>query len=328
MKKNFYKDKNVLVTGGLGFIGSTLSKKLAELGASVTIIDSLLPDTGGNLFNIDGYESKIKINISDVRDQYSTNVLVQNQDIIFNLAGVLSHVDSMKNPFNDLEINCTSQLSLLESCRNFNPDVKIVFAGTRNQYGRAKYLPVDENHPMEPTDVNGINCIAGEWYHILYYRVYGLKSCSIRLSNTYGPRHQMKHPRQGVLNWFIRQIIDGERIKLFGGGDQIRDCIFVDDVVDAFLKLGASDDVWGETYNIGSNPVSLKEFISTAIKIWGKGEFEEVSFPKDRKAIEIGDFIADWKKINRTVGWKPKNNLESGLKKTFEYYEKNKNKYW
>lgn len=328
MKMTFYKNKNVLVTGGLGFIGSTLSRKLSDLGANVTIVDSLLPDTGGNLFNINSYETKLKVNISDVRDQYSTNVLVQNQDIIFNLAGVLSHVDSMTNPFNDLEINCSSQLSLLESCKKFNPKVKIIYAGTRNQYGKAKYLPVDESHPMEPTDVNGINCIAGEWYHTLYYRVHGIKTCSLRLSNTYGPRHQMKHPRQGVLNWFVRQIMDGEKIKLFGGGDQIRDCIYVDDVVEAFLLLGVNENVWGEAYNLGSNPVSLKEFITTAVSVWGKGDFEDVTFPKDRKAIEVGDFIADWSKINKATGWKPKYNLNTGIKATFEYYEKNKQHYW
>lgn len=326
--QNFYKNKRILVTGGLGFIGSTLSRQLVDLDARVTIVDSLLPDSGGNLFNISGYESKLTINISDVRDRHSTDVLVRDKDIIFNLAGVLSHVDSMKNPFTDLDINCMSQLSLLESCRNYNPGVKIIYSGTRNQYGRAKYLPVDENHSMEPVDVNGINCIAGEWYHILYYRVYGIKSCSLRLSNTYGPRHQMRHPRQGVLNWFVRQLVDEEKIKLYGGGDQIRDCIYVDDVVNALLLVGTSDKVWGEAYNLGSNPISLKEFISIAIKIWGKGNFEEVVFPKDRKVIEIGDYIADWKKINKAVGWKPKDNLESGLKKTFSYYEKNKSHYW
>jgi UDP-glucose 4-epimerase len=328
MKHDYYYEKNVLVTGGLGFIGSTLSRTLVDRGANVTIVDSLIPDTGGNIFNVLGYENKLKINISDVRDQHSTDILVKKQHVIFNLAGVLSHVDSMSNPFNDLEINCSSQLSLLESCKKNNPDVRIVYAGTRNQYGKAKYLPVDENHPMEPTDVNGINCIAGEWYHILYYRVHKIKSCSLRLSNTYGPRHQMKHPRQGVLNWFIRQIMDGEEIVLFGGGNQIRDCIYVDDVVKAFLLLGSSESVWGESFNLGSNPVSLKDYISAAIKIWGSGTFKEATFPHDRKAIEVGDFIANWNKIKRVTGWKPDYNLDQGLKETFSYYEKNKQNYW
>jgi nucleoside-diphosphate-sugar epimerase len=328
MIDNFYQNKKVLVTGGLGFIGSTLSRQLVDLGAKVTIVDSLLPDTGGNMFNIAGCEEKLTVNISDVRDQYSTNVLVRNQDLIFNLAGVLSHIDSMENPFNDLEINCTSQLSLLESCLKFNPDAKVIYAGTRNQYGKAKYLPVDENHPMEPIDVNGINCIAAEWYHTLYYRVHGLKTCSLRLSNTYGPRHQMKHSRQGVLNWFVRQIMDGEDVKLYGGGKQVRDCLYVDDVVKAFLMLGASDRVWGEAYNLGAHPASLEEFVGAAIEAWGGGTFKEVAFPKARKAIEVGDFIADWTKINQAVGWKPKYNLKTGLAKTFKYYQKYRQHYW
>lgn len=325
---NFYKDKNVLVTGGLGFIGSTLSIRLVELGANVTIVDSLIPEYGGNLFNIEPVKDKVKINISDVRDRYSTDHLVKNQEIMFNLAGTLSHVDSMSDPFTDLEINCVSQLSLLEACRKNNPTIKIVYTGTRNQYGKAQYLPVDERHPLEPTDVNGINCNAGEYYHLLYNNVYGIKSCSLRLSNTYGSRHQMKHPRQGVLNWFIRQIIDGQKIELYGTGSQIRDIHHVDDVVSALLLTGASDKVWGEVYNIGGTPMSLVDFVSKAIEIYGKGNYKVIPFPDDRKSIEIGDYIADFFKIYRALGWEPKVSIDEGLKSTFEYYKKNKKFYW
>lgn len=325
---NFYKGKNVLVTGGLGFIGSTLSIKLAELGAKVTIVDSLIPEYGGNLFNIEPVKDIVKINISDVRDRYSTNHLVKGQDIMFNLAGTLSHVDSMTDPFTDLEINCVSQLSLLEACRKNNPTIKIVYSGTRNQYGKAQYLPVDERHPLEPTDVNGINCNAGEYYHLLYNNVYGIKACSLRLSNTYGPRHQMKHSRQGVLNWFIRQIIDGQKIELYGTGNQIRDIHYVDDVVNALLLAGASDKVWGEVYNIGGTSMSLVDFVSKSIEIYGKGSYKVVPFPEGRKSIEIGDYIADFFKIYRTLGWEPKVSIEDGLKSTFEYYKKNKKLYW
>lgn len=332
MKKNkladFYKSKDILITGGLGFIGSTLAIKLVKYGAKVTVIDSLIPEYGGNLFNIHGYEDKIKVNISDVRDKYSVNYLVQGKDILFNLAGTLSHVDSMKDPYTDLEINIVSQVSILEACRNFNPKIKIVYAGTRNQYGKAKYLPVDEKHPQEPTDVNGINCIAGEYYHILYNNVYGIKVCSLRLTNTFGPRHQMKHSRQGVLNWFLRQIIDGEEIQLFGTGEQIRDTNYVNDVVEAFLLVGASEKVWGEVFNLGGIPVSLKEFVSQAIKLNKKGKFSIVEFPEERKKIEIGDYVADYSKISKLLGWEPKTKLSSGLLKTLNYYKTYRKYYW
>jgi len=327
-KRDFYKDKNVLITGGLGFIGSTLAIELVKFGSKVTIIDSLVPGYGGNLFNIQNIEDKVKVNVSDVRDRYSMNYLVQNQDILFNLAGTLSHVDSMADPYTDLEINVTSQVSILEACRNFNPKIKIIYAGTRNQYGKAKYLPVDEKHPQEPTDVNGINCIAGESYHLLYNEIYGIKACSLRLTNTFGPRHQMKHPRQGVLNWFLRQIIDGQEIKLFGTGEQIRDINYIDDVVEAFLLCGASDKVWGEVYNLGGIPVSLKEFVSQAIKVNKKGKFRTVEFPEERKKIEIGDYVADYSKITKVIGWKPRTKLADGIKKTLEYYKKYKKYYW
>jgi len=325
---NYYKGKRVLVTGGLGFIGSTLAVELVNLGAEVTIIDSLVPDYGGNMFNINPIKGKVKVNISDVRDRYSMNYLVQEKDIMFNLAGTLSHVDSMTDPYTDLDINVTSQVSILEACRKNNPRIKIVFAGTRNQYGKAQYLPVDEKHPLEPTDVNGINCNAGEYYHILYHKVYGIKSCSLRLSNTYGPRHQMKHPRQGVLNWFLRQIMDGQRIELHGTGEQIRDAHYVDDVVEAFLLAGLSNKVWGHVFNTGATPVSLKDFVETAIKVYGKGSYKIVPFPPDRKTIEIGDYIADYSKITKFIGWKPNYNLEKGLKLTFSFYKKYKKFYW
>lgn len=325
---NDYKNKKTIITGGLGFLGSSLARKLVGLGAKVTIIDSLIPGCGGNLHNIAGIEKKVKVNISDVRDKYSMNYLVRNQEIMFNLAGTLSHVDSMTDPFSDLEINCVSQLSILEACRHNNPQIKIIWAGTRNQYGRAQYSPVDENHPQIPTDVNGINNIAGEQYHLLYYHVYGIKTVSLRLTNCYGPRHQMRHSRQGVLNWFIRQIIDGEEIKLMGSGNQIRDVNYVDDVSDAFLIIGLSDNVWGEAYNLGGNPITLEDFVKRAINVYGKGSYSYIPFTNDRKKIEIGNYIANWRKIKKQVGWKPKVTLEKGLEETFNYYRIHKNHYW
>jgi len=325
---SFFEEKNVLITGGLGFIGSTLAYKLVEFGVKLTIVDSLIPEYGGNLFNIHGIEGKVKVNISDVRDSSSIDYLIQGQDYIFNLAGTLSHIDSMKDPFTDLEINCIAQLSILEGCRKYNPEVKIIFAGTRGQYGKPDYLPVDEKHLMHPTDVNGINNIAGEWYHILYNNVYGIKACSLRLTNTYGPRHQMKHHRQGIINWFIRQIMDGTKLKIFGDGKQIRDTDYVDDVIEALLLAMASEKTNGEVYNLGGFPISLEEIVEKMIKTYGEGEYELVPFPSESKEIEIGDYVADYSKFKRIVGWEPKIDVDEGLTRTFEYYKKYKQYYW
>jgi UDP-glucose 4-epimerase len=323
-----YEGRRVLITGGLGFIGSNLARRLVEFGARVTLVDSLIPQYGGNPFNIRGIEDRVTVNISDVRDQYSMNYLVQGQDIMFNLAGTLSHIDSMEDPFTDLEINCRSQLSILESCRKHNRDIKIVFAGTRGQYGRAQYLPVDEQHPMQPTDVNGINNMAGEWYHILYYRVYGIRATSLRLTNTYGPRHQMRHSRQGIINWFIRLAIEGRTINLYGDGAQVRDTNYVDDVVDAFLLAGASDAADGEVFNLGGEPVSLADLVERIVRIAGTGERCFVPFPEDAKRIEIGDYIADWRKIARVLGWRPRVSLDEGLERTIAYYRTYREHYW
>jgi len=319
---------NILITGGLGFIGSTLAIAEVKRGNKVTVVDALLPDYGGNKFNIKQIEKEIEIETGDVRNTKLMEKLVKKKDIVYSLAGTLSHVDSMTDPFTDLEINCVSQLTLLEACRKYNPESKILFAGTRNQYGRAKYLPVDENHPMEPVDVNGINNIAAEWYYRLYHNAHGLRTCSLRLTNVYGPRHQMKHPRQGVLNWFIRQLIDGKTVELFGDGSQIRDINFVSDVVSAFMSAADSSKSIGEVFNLGGDAVSLESFVKSAIKVFGKGDFRTIPFPAERKSIEVGDYIADRSKIKAKLGWEPKVSLESGLKKTFDYYLKYKKYYW
>lgn len=325
---NFYKSKKILITGGLGFIGSNLAIALVEGGAKVTIVDSLIPQYGGNLFNVSGIKDKVKIDFSDIRDGDSINRLVAGQEVIFNLAGTLSHIDSMTDPMTDLEINCRAQLSLLESVRKHNPQVRIVFAGTRNQYGKAQFLPVTEDHPQEPTDINGINNIAGEKYHLMYCRVYGIKSVSLRMTNTYGPRHQMKHPRQGVLNWFIRQLADGEKITLYGSGEQIRDVNYVSDIVEALLLTAAGDQGWGEAYNLGGDPISLTDFVRMVININGAGSFEVKPFPDAREKIEIGDYIADWHKMEKRYNWSPKVTLAQGIKKTIEFYKEYKKHYW
>ena len=326
--ESYFKDKKILITGGLGFIGSTLAHRLVKMGADIYLIDSLIPEYGGNNFNIDGIEDKVKVNIADVRDKHSMDYLVKGKDVIFNLAGTLSHIDSMKDPFTDLEINCRSQLSILESCRKNNKDVKIVFAGTRGQYGKANYLPVDEKHLMHPTDVNGINNVAGESYHILYNNIYGIKAVSLRLTNTYGPRHQMKHHKQGIINWFIRQLIDGKTIKLYGDGKQIRDINYVDDVIEALLLVACSEKTNGEVFNLGGIPKSLVDLVKVMISVYGKGDYELIPFKEDLKRIEVGDYVANYEKIKTTVKWQPKTSLEEGLRLTFDYYEKYKKHYW
>lgn len=328
IESDIFRNKNVLVTGGLGFIGSSLSIELVSLGANVTIIDSLIPEYGGNLYNIEPVKEKVTVNISDVRDSSSINYLVKNKDYLFNLAGTLSHIDSMKDPFTDLEINCTSQLKILEACRMNNKDIKIVFAGTRGAYGKTVSLPVNEEHPVRPCDVNGINNVAGESYHLLYNDVYGIRACSLRLSNTYGPRHQMKHPRQGVLNWFIRQIVDDREIKLYGSGNQVRDANYVDDVVQAFLHVVAIEETNGKVYNLGGEHSSLKEFAEILIEVNGGGKCSLVEFPDKLKSIEIGDYIADYSRFTNVTGWKPEIKLKEGIERTLSYYKANKRYYW
>jgi UDP-glucose 4-epimerase len=327
--ESVYRGKNVLITGGLGFIGSNLAISLAGLGAKIVIVDSLIEDYGGNLFNIEPVKNAVRVNISDVRDEPGMLYLVKGMDFIFNLAGQVSHIDSMLNPYVDLDINCRSQLTILEACRKNNKDVKIVFAGTRQQYGKPDYLPVDEKHPIHPTDVNGINKMAGEWYHILYNNVYGIRAVSLRLTNTYGPRQLLKHNRQGFFGWFVRQIIDGEEIKIFGDGSQVRDFSYVADTVAAFLIAGADNDAFGNIYNLGgAERFSLKSLVELMIKIYGSGSYSIVPFPEDRKKIDIGDFYASFEKIKEELGWSPKTNLEEGIKETFKYYKQFKKYYW
>ena len=326
--ENYFKNKKILITGGLGFIGSTLAHRLAKIEADIYLIDSLIPEYGGNNFNVDGIEDKVKVNIADVRDKHSMDYLVKGKDIIFNLAGTLSHIDSMNDPFTDLEINCRSQLSILESCRKNNRDVKIIFAGTRGQYGKADYLPVDEKHLMHPTDVNGINNIAGESYHILYNNIYGIRAVSLRLTNTYGPRHQMRHHKQGIINWFIRQLIEEQTVTLYGDGKQIRDINYVEDVVEALLLVACNEKANGEVFNLGGIPKNLIDLVETMIDGYGKGNYELIPFKDDLKKIEIGDYIANYEKIKNTVGWQPKVSLEEGLRSSFDYYEKYRNHYW
>jgi UDP-glucose 4-epimerase len=317
----FYRDRRVLVTGGLGFIGSNLARRLVESDARVLIVDSLIPGSGGNPFNISGIEDRVRVNIADVRQQSSMNQLVRDQDVIFNLAGQVSHIDSMRDPYTDLEINCRSQLSLLEACRRHNPAVKVVFAGTRQVYGRPASLPVSESHLVRPTDVNGINKAAGEYYHLVYNNVFGVRACSLRLTNVYGPRQLIEHNRQGFIGWFIRQVVEDGEIEIYGDGRQVRDLVYVDDAVDAFLRAGASDAANGAVFNVGgAQPISHVDLVRLLIRIAGRGRYRFVAWPADKRAIDIGDFYADWSLIERTFGWRPATPLDDGLARTIAFY--------
>ena len=317
------------MTGGIGFIGSNLAKALVPLGADVLLVDSLIPDYGGNLFNIADIKSRVTVNIADVRDENGMRYLVRDQDFLFNLAGQVSHIDSMVDPMTDLEINCRSQLSILEACRHENPSVRIVYASTRQIYGKPVELPVTEDHPIRPTDVNGINKTSGEMYHKIYGDVYGLRTTSLRLTNTYGPRQLMKHNRQGFAGWFIRSVVLGEEILLYGDGEQKRDFNYVDDVVDAFLVAAAKPEAEGETFNLGATPpTSLRAFVELLYEVSGKAPtYKLVPFPEERRRIDIGDFYADYSKIERALGWSPKTSLANGVAKTIEFYREHIERY-
>ena len=319
--REFYRNRRVMITGGLGFIGSNLAHHLVAAGADVLIVDALIPDYGGNRFNIDGIEDAVHVNYVDVRDERVMDVLVRDREVIFNLAGQVSHIDSMRDPHTDLEINCRAQLSMLEACRKFNPATKVVFAGTRQVYGRPDYLPVDERHLVRPTDVNGVNKAAGEQYHLLYNNVFGVRACSLRLTNVYGPRQLIKHNRQGFIGWFIRQAIEDREIQIYGDGSQQRDFVFVDDAADAFLRAGASNESNGEVFNVGgAQPISHRDLVSLLIDIAGTGSVSFVEWPAEKKRIDIGSFYTDSTKVSETLGWRPETRLADGLRKTIAFY--------
>jgi UDP-glucose 4-epimerase len=319
----------VLITGGLGFIGSNLARKLVEAGADVTLIDSLIEEYGGNLYNIADIRDEVHVNISDVRDEHSLRYLVREQDFLFNLAGQTSHLDSMRDPYTDLEINCRSQLSILEACRNRNPEARIVFASTRQIYGRPEQLPVDERHPISPVDINGINKTAGEWYHLLYGDVYGLRVSVLRLTNTYGPRMRVKDARQTFLGYWLKLLVTGQPIQVFGDGEQRRDFTYVDDAVSALLLAALRDEATGRVYNLGGEEyTSLKELAELLVELNGGGKFKLVPFPEDRKLIDIGDIYAHFGKIRGELGWKPLVPLRRGLEQTLAFYRAEGAHYW
>ncbi|MBA4416987.1 MAG: NAD-dependent epimerase [Syntrophus sp. (in: bacteria)] len=318
-----FSGSNVLITGGLGFIGSSLARRLVKLGARVTLVDSLIPEYGGNLFNIDDVKDSVQVNITDVRDPHAMSYLIKGQDYLFNLAGQTSHIDSMNDPFTDLNINSAAQLSILEACRLHNLNIKIVFASTRQLYGKPEYLPVDENHTIKPVDVNGINKLSGEWYHLLYNSVYGIRTTVLRLTNTIGPRMRVKDARQTFVGVWIRLLTEGKPFEVWGG-EQLRDFTYADDAIDAFIMAAVDNKADGRVFNLGGDRViSLKDLADLLVKVNGGGDYVIQTFPEDRKRIDIGDFYADYSLIRSVLGWQPKVPLDKGLAETIEYYRKN-----
>ena len=324
----FYRGRRVLVTGGLGFIGSNLARHLVDLEADVLLVDSLLPDYGGNLFNISGLEDRLRVNIADVRQSTTMNYLVRGRDVIFNLAGQVSHIDSMRDPHTDLEINCRGQLTILEACRLHNPRTKVVYAGTRQVYGRPDRLPVDETHLVRPTDINGINKAAGEHYHLVYNNVFDVRACSLRLTNVYGPRQLIRNNRQGFIGWFIRLALEGKEIQIYGDGSQVRDFVHVDDVANAFLRAGASDACNGDVFNVGGRePIAHRDLVKLLIEQSGRGSVRFIEWPDDKRRIDIGSFYSDSSKFSKTTGWQAAVTLKEGLQQTLAYYRAHLDKY-
>ena len=324
-----YEGKRVVITGGLGFIGSNLARSLVEAGADVNLVDSLIPAYGGNLANISDLDQAVTVNECDVRDRYAMKQLLRASDFVFNLAGQTSHIDSMTDPQTDLAINTGAQISILESCCEVAPDCKIVFASTRQIYGRPQYLPVDEKHPINPVDANGINKWAGESYHRLYADVYGLNTTVLRLTNTYGPGMRVKDARQTFLGIWIRRALEGKPFLVFGDGNQLRDFNFVDDVVDALLRAGSQERATGKIYNLGGEEVvSLNELANLLTAIVPESSFVLQPFPQDRASIDIGDYHGSISAIKEDLCWEPKVPLREGLRKTVDYYREYREFYW
>jgi nucleoside-diphosphate-sugar epimerase len=326
---NKINDKEILITGGLGMIGSTIALKMVSLGAKVTIMDSCVEPYGANMFNIRKIRDQVQLNISDIRDKDSIKVLVKNKDIIFNLAGQVSHNDSMQNPFLDADINYIGHLNVLEALCRFNREAIIIHAGSRLQFGHNQYLPVDEKHPLRPRTPYALNKTAAENSYLFYHDIHEIRSVLFRIANPYGPRSQMKHSKYSMINWFIRQAMEGNKIKIFGDGRQLRDYIFVDDLADAFISASLHPECYGEIFNIGSGiGKSFLEMVETIVSVVDSGTYEHVPWPSDYMNVETGDYITDINKLIKTTGWKPITDLKAGIKKTYEFYLKYRQYYW
>jgi UDP-glucose 4-epimerase len=317
----------VAVTGGVGLIGSALARRLVGLGADVLLIDSMIPEGGANLANVAAVRDRVRLNIADIRDGQAMRHLLAGQDFLFDLAAQTSHLDSMNAPFDDHAINATAQLQLLETCRAVAPGIVIVHAGTRQIYGRPRYIPVDEAHPINPTDVNGVNKMAGESFHLMFHSAYGVNTRSLRLTNVYGPGMRIKDARQNFLGIWLRRTVEGDPFEVWGG-EQRRDMVFVDDAVEAFLAAAVTPATQGRALNVGGDaPYSLTEIAAAMIAANGGGRYESKEFPPERKRIDIGDFVTDDRQFRALADWVPRVALAEGLKRSLDYYRQHLDAY-
>ena len=326
---DYFAGKRALILGGLGFIGSNLAIELVRRGAEVTLVDAMIPGYGGNLFNIEPIKDQVTINFSDIRDQNTINYLVRDQDFVFHLARQVDHVLSLSDPFPDIDINIRGTAVVMEACKHHNPDAKVIFTGTRGQYGEAVSLPVDENAPTNPKGLHEISSLTAEKIIHMYYNVHHIRSVLLRITNVYGARAQMQHPRYGVVNWFVRTVIDDGTIKVFGDGSILRDFLSIDDCIDAILQCASVDATWGEIFNVATGkPVNFVDLADTLVQVANSGRWEFAPFSPERAAQEPGDFFADINKIKQIVGWEPTTCLDDGLRQTVEYFRKYKQHYW
>lgn len=326
--KNTFKNKSVLVTGGLGFIGSNLVRQLLEQGAKVTVLDNLNPKYGGNPYNLFTVKDKVVLHIEDILNQDLLANLLPEQDFVFHLASQTSHMDSMTEPLNDLDINARATLQLLELCRKLNPKLRLVITSTRQIYGKAQYLPVDEKHPLNPVDINGIHKLAAEQYAEMYYKHHGIQSSLLRLTNVYGPGLRIKDARQMFIGVWIRLILENKPFEIWGG-DQLRDLAYVSDVCNALLLAATEETAIGQIFNVGSGSpeISLVDLAKTLVKVAGQGTYIIKEYPPDRKGIEIGNIYLNDEKLRQMTGWCPLVTLEEGLKHTLDYYRKHLTEY-
>lgn len=326
---NVYSGKSVLITGGLGFIGSNLAIRLVELGARVTILDVLWPDHGGNYFNIEPVRHKTDVNICDIRDENALRTLVNDKDFVFHLAGQCSHVLGQADPYPDIDINIHGTAVLMEAVKKYSPDAVTIYTSTRGVYGSVDHLPVDEKTHPDPKGLYELSNLTAEKLIKFYGDIHGMKVVNLRLSNIYGERSQMLHAKFGVVNWFIRIALENGIINVFGDGKILRDFLYVDECVDAILKVAMTEKAYGETFNIGNEQhCDFLELVSTIIDVTGSGRWEFTPFTKERAVQEPGDFYPDIRKIKECTGWQPTVSLRAGIAKTVDFYRQNKTHYW
>ena len=324
-----FRDREVLITGGLGFIGSNLAIALVELGARVTVLDAMRDDHGGNIFNVEPIRDRVAINFSDVRDDGSLQYLVRGKDYIFHLAGQNDHVLSLTNPFPDIDINIKGSAMLLETCKRVNRGARLIYSGTRGEYGPAAMLPVGEDQPMRPRGIYELSSLTAQQLFQIYHDNHGVRSITLRLTNIYGERAQMRHSRFGVANWFVRLALDDEAIPVFGDGLLLRDFVYVQDAVDAMLRCAVTESAYGQVFNVGNSHASnFLELAETVVRVAGSGRWQLAPFSPERAAQEPGDFCSDIRKIGRVVGWRPVTSLEDGITKTVAFYRKFREHYW